>query len=105
MEKKVIYCGGVLIVIILHPFGKGYTVDQETIIRLNSNIAANPKEYTVMSGIHLHPNTLADPNTIKVIALSIEGCICAIFITKKGRNSLELTIVRTVNFNLTLNRK
>ena len=40
VEKNELYCGGELIAIKLHSYGKGFTVDQAAIIRRNNNMAA-----------------------------------------------------------------
>ena len=73
--------------------------------RRNNSIAANPTNFTVMKGICLHPNALANPDTMAVIALSIEGCVGVIPIIKKDQNALKLTTIRKVNIYSVLNRE
>ena len=105
LEKRNIYCGGDLIAVTLHPFGKGFTVDRIAIIQNNNNIAKNSKKYTIMSGIRLHLSILSEPDIIRVIALSVEGCMGAIPIVKLGRNALQLTLTQKANVHSTLNRE
>ena len=105
MDKKVLNCGGELIKVALHPYDKGCTVDHAVIMRRNNNIAINPTNFTVTMGICVHTNVLANPDTIAVIALSIKGCVGVILIVKKGRNALELSVIRKVNIYSALNRE